>query len=125
MSVSNVIASLSTAAADGGYTVTRTTNTGYDPATGDAAAGVVTTFSIDAVVEPARGKRLMARVEGRHTEGTILIMTTTSLVVTSAAFQADTLVYLGELYEVLQVDGPFRLRGDTHYEVYAARLVQP
>lgn len=125
MSVSDVITSLSTAATDGGYTVTRQANAGYDGATGDAITGTITTFSIDAVIEPAQGKRLTARVEGRHTEATILIMTSTALRAPAPSWQADRVMYLGELFEVLQVDGPITLAGDSHYEAYAARLVQP
>lgn len=125
MSVVGVIASLSTSDADGGYVVSRTTNAGYDGATGDAIAGTVTTFPIDAVVEPSNGRRLVGREEGRHTEDTIAIFTEASLRVGSIANLADTLVYLGETYEVLRVDGPFNLSGGTHYECYAARLVTP
>lgn len=126
MSASGTIARLSTAAVDGGYTVTRTANGGYDASTGDAVDGSITTFSLDpAVVQPYGGRGVTGLIEGRHTENIILILTTVELLGTSVAFQADRVTFRGELHEVLKVDGPFTLRGDTHYEVYAARMVAP
>jgi hypothetical protein len=126
VSASGTIARLSTVAADGGYTVTRTANAGYDPATGDAVDGTITTFSLDpAVVQPYGGRGVVGLKEGRHTENIILIMTSVELLCVSAAFQADRVSFRGEMHEVLKVDGPLTLRGDSHYEVYAARMVAP
>lgn len=125
MSVVGVIGVLSTSDEDGGYVVTRTVNAGYDATTGDTIDGATSTLTIDAVVEPSAGRRLIGREEGRHTEDTIAIYTETALLVGSSGHQPDTLVFLGEVYEVLRVDGPFHLGGDTHYECYAARLVAP
>lgn len=124
MSVVGIIARLSTAVADGGYTVTRATNAGYDGATGDALPGVTTTFSLDAVIVPYAG-HMVVGVEGRHTDDTIEILTTTALNTVSTTQQADRVAYLGQTYEVMRVDGPIHLRGGTHYEALAVRLVQP
>lgn len=128
MSLVGVIARLSTAVADGGYTVTRTANGGYDPDTGDATDGAVTTFPLDAVIhttDQLNGRGVVAGQEGRHTEDVILIMTSVELFTVSSSFQADKVTYRGDTYEVVRVDGPFTLRGASHFEVYAARMVNP
>ena len=57
---------LSTVAADGGYTITRVANGGYDPTTGDAVDGTTTTFSLDpAVVHAYGGRGVVGLVAGR------------------------------------------------------------
>lgn len=122
MSILGALARLSTSVADGGYTYTRRTQGTYDPATGDYVEHAPTTTAFDAVVTPYTGKTMFSPVEGRHTEDVILIMTAVALSTDSPALEADRVTYLSEVYEVMRVEGPLRLRGGTHYQVYAARL---
>jgi hypothetical protein len=125
VSALGALARLSTAAADGGYTYTRTVQGAYDASSGDFVPGAATDSTFDAVIMPYSGKTMITPIEGRHTENVIMILTAVALTTESPAFAADLVTYLAERYEVMRVEGPISLRGGTHYQVYAARLVTP
>lgn len=124
MSLTDVIASFSTAAADGnaaGYTVTRTA-LGSENSVGIFVPGSPSTFLIDASVQPYSGRGLKVLPEGVHAEDVQMILTTTLLQVVPVP---DVVTIRGEAHTVFRVNGPYNLDGGTTYQAYAARQVIP
>lgn len=116
----NTIASLKT----GTYTVTRTADAA--PVMGRKVAGSSSTFPIVAVVQPYQGGRKMLPLpEGVRSEETVHVHTATALRTRDDGGEADSISIDGEDYRVWAVEGPFKLRGSTHYEAYASRRTRP
>lgn len=73
----------------------------------------------DAVVVPASGDDLKVLPEGTHVEGA------QKIVVAQPMKAGDTTALFGTTYKVLRVDGPWTLRGSTHYNLIAVKDVKP
>lgn len=120
MSLTNVIARFSTAAADGasgGYTVTRSTG-GAMNANGEWVSGTTSTFLMDACIQNSAGRQIIPLPEGVHTEDTIEIDTTIALQLIPIP---DHITYRGDDYTIFRVDGPRNLDGGSNYTAYGAR----
>jgi hypothetical protein len=124
MSLADVIARFSTAAADGvpgGYTLTRTTAAPY-ASNGVAGSSTTSTLTIDACVQPGGGKAIRPLPEGIHAEDVIAVDMVTALQLVPVP---DALTYRGESYTLFRVEGPRTLGASTTYTGYFARTVLP
>lgn len=97
--------------ATGNYTVTRTAR-GSNTYGGIYQPGAVTTISVQASVSQAKGADLKKLPEGRRTNNTICIFTTSLLqlggqlgpVDSSGSFEADRIAYNGSVYELAHLE---------------------
>ena len=104
----------------GSYTVTRPT--AGTVAFGKTTPGVPTTFTISkASVQPV-GEDLTVVPEGRSASDVKVIYTYTEL---RGGTLPDVITILGQPYEVYRVQGPWTMRGETHWVAYAARQTIP
>lgn len=103
--------------ATGTYTVTRTAApTVVD---GYAVAGASSTFQVVAVVVPLSGRDLQSLPEG-------LLATDSRKVITATQLRPTDVVTIdSEPWAVYGIDGPYTLRGGTHYNALVARQVTP
>lgn len=126
MSLLDVIARFSTAAADGtpaGYVVTRTPTGPY--VNGRYVPGTPFTLNIDAIVIPSSGREIKVVAEGQFAEDTKTLWTATPLVTMSPADVPDTIVISGDTYSVAAISGPWNMSGVTFYKVLVARQRVP
>lgn len=107
----------------GTYTVTRTSN-GVS-AMGRYTAGAVTTFTMDAIVQPLTPRIMLPLPEGVRSEDVRLVHTASLMHTQDATNQPDVMTIGGEPYYVWRVAGPYQLRGNIHYEAHVARRVKP
>lgn len=107
----------------GTYTVTRTaTGTRVD---GKYIPGAVTTLSnVVASVQPVTGKELQDVSEGKWTNETIQLWTTTRLYSQEPPQDPDVIAYNGSDYVVMKVL-THESFNDRHYIVFAARSTFP
>lgn len=119
--INSVVTRLST----GTYTVTRTPNGTLANGKYTPSASPTTT-PIVAVVEPyANGRHVMPLPIGMRAEDVRIVMTTFALRTRDDAGEADIVTIGGEPFHVFAVEGPWTLRGASHYEAYAARKAKP
>ena len=88
----------------GTYLVTRRAKAVF--VAGRATPGATTTISIEASVQPATGRDLLRLPEGRRTQETRLVYTTTRLTpgAQGAAYEADLVLIEGNTWEVQHVE---------------------
>ncbi len=120
MNTAALVASFAT----GSYSVARRTNA--STATyGVIDDGTASTITITASVSPARGADLLKVPEGRRTDETRTIFTTTRLYVGDPAdgYDADQITIAGVVYELVHLETWFDTRGGaTAYKAIAVRM---
>lgn len=106
----------------GTYSVQRRQNTGFSR--GIANAPTLSTLTIRACVQPATGKDLLRLPEGRRSNETRALFTTTQLYTgdIASAFQADQVIIDGDPWEVQHVEdwnqgGAMNQNGATAYRI--------
>jgi hypothetical protein len=126
VSIADTIRSLKNA----DLTVRRRTSGGFSAETGLWEPGPVTTFVIEASVQPATGMQrvvggrdMRSDEEGQHVSDVRVIYTPTQLMTRSAEFEPDEIDYDGGTWTVVRVeawngpDGPT----DTYYKAMITR----
>lgn len=119
MAINNVIQRLKT----GTYTVTRTAASTLSQ--GRKVAGSTSTFPTDAIVQPLDPRTMLPLPEGVRAEDVRLIHTADLIRTQDQNGEADAFTIGGEQFYAWKVSGPWTLRGETHYEVHAARRGKP
>lgn len=115
MSILSPIATFATDA----YTVTRTGAGTYD-SDGRLVAGSTSTFSIDAVVQPLRGRELRNLPEAQHGEEMRALLTGTELRARQPGNAGDTVSISSEDWEVVRLE-PWSFRGTSFWRAIIAR----
>jgi hypothetical protein len=114
LDLDSLIASFSTASS---YTVTRRQRSAVTFRRGIAQATIDSTLTITACVQPATGKDLLRLAEGRRTNETRAIFTTTRLFTgdQDAAYEADWVTIDGDPWEVQMVQDFVQAGGGVAY----------
>lgn len=115
--LSNVIGRFQT----GTYVVTRTaTGTTVN---GRYTPGAASTFNVDAVVQPLDPRTVTPLPEGVRSEDVRLVHLygTTPMRTSDGGLEADYVTIGGEKFYAWKVEGPWQLRGSTHYEAHVAK----
>lgn len=121
MTIRATISRMSTAANDGGYTVTRTAQGTIDQQ-GNYTNGAVTQFALTpAVIQPSSGKNLAITPSGNFATDVIAIACHVQLHTEDAEFKPDVIRYRGRDYAVVKVEWPIWLNGESHCEAYATK----
>ena len=123
MPLTDVIATFSTAAADGspgGYPVTRRAAASFG-STGLVVSGGTSSLTVDACVQPLTGRTDVVLPEGVHVNDVRVIDTAVPM----QANPSDLITIAGEPFAVFRVDGPVNFNGGTRYTSYASRQVYP
>lgn len=121
MSINENIADFATTDGNGDGTYTVTRNATGSTTKGRYTPGTPSTFPIVAVVEPVGGQ-LQVVPEGRRATDVRKIFTATRLLIEP---DPDAITIGGETFIVYDVQGPWELDGDSHYECLAARQAVP
>jgi len=104
--------------ATGTYSVTRTTAATL--VAGRIVAGMASSFSISASVQPVEGRDLLAMPEGLRSEETRVVYTTTELRTLTEGHGADVVTIDGDLWTVDKVER-WQAFGEQHYRAFVAR----
>lgn len=119
MSLSDVIARFSTAAADGtpaGYPVTRRVHGSFN-SSGIWVGGSTSSLTLDMCVMPYGGG-LKVLPEGIHEEDIRVIVCASEIKMSPTP---DIITIAGDAFSVFDIDGPFNFDGAVVWRAYAAR----
>lgn len=95
------------------YVVTRTTAGEYDAATGLYVRGAVTTFMIEASIQPSSGRDLQSLPDGERTTESRTVYTKTILKTRTQTTEPDEITIDGETWVVKTVP-TWRSFGQSH-----------
>ena len=119
MSLIDVIGAFAT---PGPYTVTRTAAGGYT--LGRYAIGAISTLSIEASIQPAKGRDLKSLPEGERGDAANVLYTRTELFTRAPGREADTITFKGEIWSVVNVE-LWEAFGERHFRCIISRRPIP